>query len=296
MGFWSDPWDTFEANDALSLALEQQFVTLELEGEPYYVIQRRWDLPEVVKTVGGWTREEFGFSVPIWRRGSDPDDTFPDPQRCQAWIGEGEGEIELDRSESEQHFVPGRAEYAIRARMRELDAAGEPLPDVVFLVVNAPPHDGSSLVRIKYRPVSPAIDLARREPAVDNAPGFELSLRGWRQWLEPNASFRGVPMPHVIPIAMTKQTVDIQIQAHGPTRIQGAAQWMAPPPPYGPAILVGDILVRRSNGGRYEVRRMSPDFGIGFDGEIPTLKVQVIEELALIDGNDPRHQIPFTRG
>lgn len=290
-GLWVDPFAVFEANDAVEIALANQFDLHQSAGEPFYVLQIRWDLDEVTRTVASWQRTTTGFASEIWRGGVDPDGEFPDPERCRAWmIPPGrDAEIELEAAPLSENFVPNRPEFSIYRQMDMTDGAGRRLPNVIYLVMNAPPHDGQVPVRLRYSPISPATDIERRQPGVDNAEGFSTSLRGFRQWKDPQATFREEPMPHVIPIAVPDDPRELRQERDGKLRVS-EIQWVTSPPPYAPALCVGDILVRRSNGARYEIKSLHYDWGIGFDGSAPLLKEQKFAAV-LIGGTDPRNDI-----
>lgn len=292
MQSWIAPWSTIAADDSLLIALGQQHIEFQTAGEPFYLIQKRWDRDVRIAMLSRWGRDPSspGFVAEAWTEPDGPDE-FPDVQRARAWLMTSAGDVELDKAASPEHFTPGRPEFALVHRMRQVGPDGARLADAVFLVVNAPPHDGILPVKLEFRPISPGVDVGRRQPVRDNVPGYEMSLRGWRQWLNPRATFRDVPTPHTLPIAVPVDRREVTISRDGVMRV-APAEWVTSPPPFAPALLDGDILVRKGNGQRYQVGPVQYDWGIGFSGGMPALKAQQIT-VKMLETNDPRHNIPI---
>lgn len=312
MQFWQPPWEVLEANQAVDIALQHQDAGFQLAGEPFYILLKRWERNRVVRMHADWERDPdvvatasnpvSGFRTVIWRAEVDSDDEFPDRETLEATLYLPEGPIELERLVTKDYLRPGRASFAPDYRIRRVTAENMLLPSVVWVVVPAPPHDGTAPIQVRYRPITPAIDFAARQPIVDDQVGFETSLRGWRQWLDETREFRGLPMPHTAAIGVPNEPRQLAITRDGEARTSEIDLALSPPP-YAPALSVGDLLVRGANGARYEVIRLRYDWGLPPAHEPPRpdglvlqsrLKSQVVS-VALLDGNDPRYRIPVER-
>lgn len=306
--FWQPPWEVLEANLAVDIALEHQDESYQLAGEPFYVLLHRWDMERVVRMVGRWERDPdiipsesrpvSAVRTEIWRGGVDPQDEFPDRDTVEATLYLTEGPLELRRIVTKDHFRAGIAEFALDYRMRRVTGANEPLTDLVWIVVPVPPHEGSAPVQVRYRPITPSIDFAARQPIRDDELGFETSLRGYRQWLDAARDFRGVPMPHTVAVGVPNEPRQLAITRDGVARTS-EIDFALSPPPFAPALSVGDILVRAANNARYEVVRLRYDWGLPPAHEGPgsaglrlqsRLKAQVVS-VVLLDGTDPRNRI-----
>ena len=193
-------------------------------------------------------------------------------------------------------FITGAAEFSLDYQVRKIHPrTQEPLPNIVYLVINTPPHDGVLPVHVTYRAITPDIDFHSRQPVVDGTPGFEGSLRGHRQYLNASRTFRGAPLPHTLPISLFSEPIDLSVQPAGITRSSELDLWTTVPP-FVPVVLEHDILVRAANDAHYEVTSTVFDWGLIDPADLtkPRLKSQQFHG-KLLEQNDPKSKIPVRK-
>jgi len=293
--FWVEPWHVLDATGALDIVIAHQDEYLQFGGEPFYLLQRRYDSDRVVKTLGNYDLDP-DVRLPrtvIWHEERDPPEEFPDSEGFEATLTTSFGAIELTQIQDKDTFSPNAAQFSLDFQARRVDASDNPLPGVVYLILNAPPHNGTDPVHVLYRWISPATDFHSRQPVVDNFPSKETSLRGYRQFLDPKRLFRGVTAPHIIPLALPAEPGDLSVQPAGMTRAS-RIEWWTSVPPFTPVILEHDLLVRAANNAYYEVVMNELDWGLGFANGQSRLKSQKFTAV-LLEENDPRTKIPVVR-
>lgn len=294
--FWTPPWEHLDATEALEIVITHQWEFLQLGGEPFYLLQRRLNGDRVEQVIGHWELDpDVGYPrTTLWHAERNSSDEFPDREDFTAQILSSMGPYPLAQMESKDILIRGELQYALEYRVNKIDPTTQQvLPNAVFLILASPPHNGSDPVQVTYRSISPALDMHSRQPVIDNEPGFEGSVRGYRQWLDHYQTFRGDSWPHVIPLAVPSEQIDLSVQPAGMTRASTMEMWTSVPP-YVPVVVEHDILVRGANEAHYEVTRVSWDWGLGFAQGQSRLKQQAFT-LVLLDQNDPRSQIPVVR-
>lgn len=294
--FWTPPWEILEATEALEIVINHQCEFLQLGGEPFYLLQRRLVGERVVVVIDDWRSDpDVGHSRgTLWHADRDNPEEFPDRDDLSAVLITSAGARDLVKVPEKDLFTDGQFQYALEYRQGKQDPyTKEPIPDAVFVIVNEPPHNGSDPVRVEYRSVNSALDFHSRQPSVDNQGNFAASVRGYRQWLDPNQLFRGNVAPHVVPLAMPDEQIDLSLSNPGFVRSSLMERWTSVPP-YVPVIVEHDILVRAANDAHYEVTKTNYDWGLGFSGGQSRLKQQSFS-MTLLDHEDPKSRIPVVK-
>ena len=290
--FWSPPWEQLAATGALDIVLRHEDEHFQLGGERFYLLQKRYDSDRVQKMLGTFDRDPVTLCprAIVWHQLLDPADEYPDRDRFEAVSYGSFGENELTRVHDKDIFERGKYQFALDYRVREVSPEdGSPLPAIVYLVVNAPPHNGSDPVLVTYKNASPAMDFNYNQPVIANQPGYENSTLGYRQWLNHNRRFRGRILPHTIPLAVPEEMVDLTVGRDGMTQAE-SIQRQTSVPPYSPILVEHDILVRKSNDAHYEIKWVKYDWGLGYANGQSRLKAQLFEAV-LLSSDDPKSRI-----
>ena len=283
--FWTPPWEHLEATEALEIVITHQDEYLQLAGEPFYLLQKKYSGDKVIANVGNFDIDPQVLMprAILWHADTHEAEDYPDPLYMTVTIATASGPVVLEQAPDKDLFIASLPQYALDIRQQKVDANQDPLPDAVFIVLNSPPHNGSDPVKVEYKSISPATDFHSRQPLQDNVPGFEDSLRGYKQWLDENRLYRGDVTPHIIPLALPQEPLNLTVEAAGMTRTSRIS-WWTNVPPFVPVVSEHDILVRAQNDARYEV----------IDQEYGWLGTRIKEQkftAVLLENNDPRYNI-----
>jgi hypothetical protein len=105
--------------------------------------------------------------------------------------------------------------------------------------------------------INPLVSFTAMQPVRDDQEGFERSLFGFKQWMDPFPKIRKKYAPNAFLLAFPGIKSDFTITEGGLLREVSADFWTVPPP-YSPAIVEHDMIVRESTGQRFQVTSFTP--------------------------------------
>jgi len=270
--FWKPPYKTRRANRILTFAVKQNNTLLEVGGEACFLLQRKARLTAPfqkesrrVSTITE-TASSHSYSIDpdtgmlrycLWSETTDLSSTYPDIGTLTATVQSSGGTAVWEAAVDKYSFIPDRDEYTFDIFQDEIDSDGNTINDAVYVVFNTPPFTADNSVYFNFGNINPLVNFPAMQPVRDNEEGFQRSLFGFEQWLNPFPKIRKKFAPNSFLLAFPGVKSDFEITESGLLQETRADFWTVPPP-YSPAIVEHDIIIRPSTTERYQVVNYTP--------------------------------------
>jgi hypothetical protein len=193
----------------------------------------------------------------LWGENTDQPEDYPDigvfTTTVQASASTDPWEVAVDK----YSFINGRQEYAFDIYQDQVDSNGNSIENSVYIVFNTPPFTAQSIASITYGTINPLVDVHGLQPLRDNQEDFQRSLFGFEQWLNNESFIRSKRTPHRFLLAFPGVMTDFSVTEAGFLRESRSDYWTTPPP-YSPTVVEHDVIIRESNGQRYQVVNYTP--------------------------------------
>jgi len=272
MPHWVPPYKTRRSNHILSFAVRQNRTLLELGGEACYLLKRKARVNDTfqkatrrVSTLTE-TASSHSYSVDpdtgmlrycLWASSVDTVDRYPDIGTATATIQASGGTSVWEGASDKYSFIADREEYAFDIYQDEIDQNGSPIEDAVYIVFNTPPFTADNTSYMSFGNINPLVNFTGMQPVRDNQDQFQRSLFGFEQWTDPLTNIRKQCAPNAFLLAFPGIKSDFTITEAGLLRETRGAFWTVPPP-YSPAIVEHDIIIREHTGQRFQVVDYTP--------------------------------------
>jgi len=272
MPFWVRPYKTRRSNRILTFAVKQNNTLLELGGEACYLLKRKTRLTAPFQVAARRvdtlteTASSHSYSIDpdtgmlrycLWSASTDPVSTYPDIGTLTATVQASGGTTVWESAVDKYSFLPDRDEYTFDIFQDEIDSDGAAITDAVYMIFNTPPFTADNTVYFSFGNINPLVNFAAMQPVRDNADGFQRSLFGFEQWLNPFPKIRKKSAPNSFLLAFPGVKSDFSITESGLLQETRADFWTVPPP-YSPVIVEHDVIIRPSTTERYQVVNYTP--------------------------------------
>jgi len=272
MPFWTRPYKTRRSTRILSFAVRQNWSLLQVGGEACYLLKRKTRLNSPfqvsARRVSTLTETASSHSYSIdpdtgmlrfclWSADTDPVDRYPDIGTLTATVQASGGTTVWESTVDKFSFIADREEYTFDIFQDELDSAGDEISDAVYVVFNTAPFTADNSVIFSFGKINPLVNFAAMQPIRDNQEGYQRSLYGFDQWIDPNVKIRSRGLPNSFLLAFPGIKSDFTITEGGLLREVKGDFWTVPPP-YSPAIVEHDVVVRSHTGQRFQVVDYTP--------------------------------------
>ena len=274
MPHWKPPYKVRRSTHLLSYAVRQNYTLLETGGEAVYLLKRMRRANEVFqvktrrvdyieKTITASASGTYSLDADtgyyryrLWEDGVDQVTEYPDVGVFTCTVAASGGSSVWEPAVDKYSFISNRNEYAFDIYRNQLDTSGNPIADAIYLVFNTPPFTVSNSVYLKYGSINPSVNFNQMQPDVDNYDGFTESLFSFKQWYQHDIFVRTRHSANSFLLAFPGVLTDITLSESGFLR-QSKSDYWTTPPPYSPAIVEHDVVVR-SSGERYQVTNYTP--------------------------------------
>lgn len=269
---WSPQYKIRRSTRILSFAVRQNWEALQIMGEPCFLLQRRSRanaIPQLAsRRISTITKVASGYSTDpdtgmlrykLWDASIDSVDEYPDIGVFTCTVTASGGTSVWDQGVDKYSFVPSSNEYAFDIFQDQIDSNGNDITDAVYVVFNTPPFTMSNVAIFNFGTINPLVNFASLQPVRDNQTGFQHSLWGFEQWVNPAARIRRKIAPHRFLLAFPGVASDFTITEGGLLQESRTNFWTTPPP-YSPAVVEHDVIVRELTGARYQIVNHSPIF------------------------------------
>jgi hypothetical protein len=193
----------------------------------------------------------------LWSESTDSVDTYPDIGVLTATVQASGGTSVWEAAVDKYSFIPDREEYAYDIYQDEIDSEGNSIADAVYVVFNTPPFTADNQVTFSFSKINPLTDFTAMQPIRDNQTGYQRSLFGFEQWEDPFPRIRKRCAPNAFLLAFPGVLSDFTITEGGLLRESKSDFWTVPPP-YSPAVVEHDVVVRISSSQRFQVTNYTP--------------------------------------
>lgn len=272
MPFWKPPYKTRRSTRILSFAVRQNWSLLQVGGEPCYLLKRKTRLnapfqkeTRRVSTITE-TASSYSYSIDpdtgdlrycLWTESTDDTSTYPDIGTLTATVQASGGTNVWEAAVDKYSFIEDREEYAFDIYQDNIDEDGNEIPDSVYVVFNTGPFSADNAVMFSFGNINPLVNFAAMQPVRDNEDGYQRTLFGFEQWLDPKAKIRTRGKPNSFLLAFPGVKSDFEITESGLLRETRADFWTVPPP-YSPAIVEHDVVIRQHTSQRFQVVNYTP--------------------------------------
>ncbi len=268
---WIAPYKIRRSLRYLPIAIKQIETFLQTGGETCYILQRkvRADAPFTVadRRVSTLTKVVSSYSTDpdtgdirakLWGAYTDSVDEYPDIGVMTVTVQvTGAPATVYEQAVDKYSFIDDHDEYAADIYQDNLDTYGLELEDAVYLVFNTPPFSLSNVAVVNFGIINPLVNFAGIQPIRDNQVGYQDSLFGFEQWLDPNVRVRTKRKPNAVLIAFPGVMNDFKLTEGGFLREQ-KSPFFTTPPPYSPKLYEHDVVIRASTGVRYQITTLTP--------------------------------------
>lgn len=303
MPFWSPPYKVRRSNRILSFAVKQNDTLLNLGGEPCYLLKRKRRLNTTfqlksreVSTLTE-TASSHSYSIDpdtgslrycLWSENTDLVSTYPDIGTLTATVQASGGTTVWEAAADKYSFIPAREEYAFSVIQDQLDSDGSHVTNAVYVIFNTPPFTADNTVYFTFGKINPVVDFNAMQPMRDNQDGYQRSLFGFDQWLNPFPRIRRKCSPNAFLLAFPGIKSDFTITEGGLLRETRGDFWTSPPP-YSPAVVEHDIVIRELTSQRFQVVDYTPIY-------IENILVSQVFDLVELDPRSSCYNIPYDTG
>lgn len=269
---WKAPYKVRRSNRILSFATRQNWTLLQIAGEECYLLKRltRANSPFQTATRRVSTLTESAsanaYSIDpdtgmlrycIWTATIDKPDTYPDLGTLTTTVAATGGTAVWEAAVDKYSFIANRTEYAADVYQDQINSEGTAIPDAMYIVFNTPPFTASNTVMFTFGYINPLVNFAGMQPVRDNQDDFQRSLFGFEQWTDPNSRIRKKCRPNAFLLAFPGVKSDFVITEGGLLRETQSDFWTVPPP-YSPAVVEHDVVIRQSTSQRFQVINYTP--------------------------------------
>jgi hypothetical protein len=224
----------------------------------------------------------------LWAESSDAPEKYPDIGTMTVTVQGSGGSSVWEPAVDKYSFITDRTEYAVDVYQDQLDANGNAIEDAVYVIFNTGPFSSSNLVMFTFGNINPKTNFYAMQPSVDNQQGYQHSLFGFEQWLEPNAKVRKQRAPNAFLLAFPGVLSDFSITEGGLLQETQGKFWTVPPP-YSPQIVEHDVIIRKSTGERFQVVNYTPIY-------IEDILVSQHLDMAELDPRSSIYSVSFETG
>jgi len=303
MPFWTPPYKVRRSNRILSFAVRQNHALLNLGGEACYLLKRNSRLNTTFqlksREVSTLTETASSHSYSIdpdtgmlrycmWSASTDLVSTYPDIGTLTATVQASGGTTVWEAAVDKYSFIPDRDEYAFDVFQDQLDNDGNRLTDAVYMIFNTPPFTADNTVYYTFGNINPLTNFNAMQPMRDNQDGYQRSLFGFDQWLNPFPKIRKKAAPNAFLLAFPGIKSDFTITEGGLLRETRGDFWTNPPP-YSPAIVEHDVVIRELTSQRYQVVDYTPIY-------IENILVSQTFDMVALDPKSSIFNIPYDTG
>jgi hypothetical protein len=257
----------------LSFAVRQNHTLLQTAGEACFLLKRKARLnttfqleSRAVSTLTE-TASAHAYSIDpdtgmlrycIWSENTDLVDTYPDIGTMTVTVQATGGVTTVWEPAVDKYtFIADREEYAFDIYQDQLDGDGNEIDDAVYVVFNTPPFTALNLIYFTFGKINPLVNVNAMQPMRDDQEGYERSLFGFEQWMDPFPKIRKRYAPNSFLLAFPGVKSDFTITEGGLLRETRSDFWTVPPP-YSPAIVEHDVVIRPSTTQRFQVVDYTP--------------------------------------
>jgi hypothetical protein len=272
MPFWKAPYKTRRANRILSFAVKQNNTLLEVGGEACFLLKRKARLTtsfqlssRKVSTLTE-TASSHSYSIDpdtgairycLWSASTDAVSTYPDIGAMTVTVQASGGTSVWEAAVDKYSFISDRDEYAFDTFQDQLDSDGNSITDAVYVIFNTPPFSADNSVYFTFGNINPLTNVNAMQPSRDNQEGYQRSLFGFEQWMNPFPKIRKKHAPNAFLLAFPGIKSDFTITEGGLLRETRGDFWTVPPP-YSPAVVEHDVVIRELTGQRFQVVDYTP--------------------------------------
>jgi hypothetical protein len=272
MPTWVPPYLVRRSTRALSFAVKQNWMLLQMAGEACYLLKRkaRANAPfqkesRVVATLTATAASNSYSADPdtgmlryqLWNATDNSSKVYPDIGTLTATIEATGGTSVWSSAVDKYSFITDEEEYAFDIYQDVLDSDGNEVTDAVYVVFNTPPFQSVNITRFTYGSINPLVNYTGMQPIRDNQDNFQRSLFGFEQWRATNKKIRKRCSPDSFLLAFPGIRSDFTITEGGLLRETQGDFWTVPPP-YSPTVVEHDIVIRQSTGQRFQVVNYTP--------------------------------------
>jgi len=272
MPHWKPPYKTRRSNKILSFAVRQNNTLLEVGGEACYLLKRlarintTFQLESRKVSTLTETASSHSYSIDpdtgalrycMWSASTDAVSTYPDVGTMTVTVQASGGTDVWEAAADKYTFIPDRQEYACDIFQDEIDSNGDAITDAVYVIFNTPPFTADNTIYFTFGNINPLTNFNAMQPVRDNQEGYQRSLFGFDQWMNPFPKIRKKSAPNSFLLAFPGITSDFTITEGGLLRETRGDFWTVPPP-YSPAIVEHDVVIRELTGQRFQVVDFTP--------------------------------------
>jgi hypothetical protein len=272
MPLWKPPYKTRRANRILSFAVKQNNTLLEIAGEACFLLKRQARLNTTFQLASREvstlteTASSHSYSIDpdtgmlrycLWSASTDAVSTYPDIGVTTVTVQASGGTSVWEPAVDKYSFIADREEHAFDIYQDQLNSDGTAITDAVYVVFNTPPFTADNSVYFTFGNINPLTNFNAMQPMRDNQEGYQRSLFGFEQWLNPFPKIRKKFAPNSFLLAFPGIKSDFTITESGLLRETRGDFWTVPPP-YSPAIVEHDVVVRELTSQRFQVVDFTP--------------------------------------
>lgn len=272
MPTWVPPYLVRRSTRALSFAVKQNWMLLQIAGEACYLLQRkaRANAPfqkesRVVSTLTATATSSSYTADPdtgmlryeLWNAADNSSKVYPDIGTLTATVEATGGTSVWSAAVDKYSFIENESEYAFDIYQDVLNSDGSAITDAAYIVFNTPPFQSANIVQFTYGSINPLVNFTGMQPVRDNQENFQRSLFGFEQWKDTNRKIRKRCSPNSFLLAFPGLRSDFTITEGGLLRESQGDFWTVPSP-YSPIIVEHDVIVRQSTGQRFQVINYTP--------------------------------------
>jgi hypothetical protein len=272
MPTWVPPYLVRRSTRALSFAIKQNWMLLQMAGEACYLLKRkaRANAPfqkesRVVATLTATAASNSYSADPdtgmlryqLWNATDNSSKVYPDIGTLTATVQTSGGTSVWSSAVDKYSFIADEEEYAFDIYQDQLDSDGNEIVNSVYIVFNTSPFHATNIVHFTYGPINPLTNFDGMQPIRDNEPEHARSLFGFEQWKATDKKIRKRCSPNSFLLAFPGIKSDFTITDAGLLRETQGDFWTVPPP-YSPAVVEHDVIIRQSTGQRFQVINYTP--------------------------------------
>ena len=272
MPTWKEPYKIRRSNRILSYAVKQNNTLLEIAGEPVFLLKRfasaNAPFQKNTRKVSTLTENTSAYSYTVdpdtgalryllWSEDSDKNTEYPDITTFTCTVEASGGTSVWAPSVDKYSMIADAEEYSFDIFQDQIDSDGNDISDAIYVVFNTPPFTSANTVYTSFGNINLLVNFSGMQPVRDNETNFQNSLFGFEQWTNPLKKVRKRGAPNAFLLAFPGVRSDFTITEGGLLRETQADFWTVPPP-YSPAVVEHDVIVRQLTGQRFQVINYTP--------------------------------------
>lgn len=272
MPVWKPTYKIRRSTKILSYAVRQNNELLNHGGESCFLLKRKSRLSTTFQLASRKvstlteTASSHSYSIDpdtgalrycLWSASTDLVSTYPDIGTMTATVQASGGTDVWEVAVDKYSFITDREEYTFDIYQDQLDSDGNAITDAVYVVFNTPPFTADNTVYFTFGNINPLTNFNSMQPMRDNQEGYQRSLFGFEQWINPFPKIRKKYAPNSFLLAFPGVKSDFEITEGGLLRETRGDFWTVPPP-YSPEIVEHDTIIREATGQRFQVVNYTP--------------------------------------